>query len=181
MRRLILLLVLPLAACWEGDSFYTASDSRPALPPGAYRAVPADKPSEAKSVQVSMLPNGMTSMVGDGGNNAVGFAPLGGSFFTMWFQHSDGGREALYALFQADRGHYRLIVPFCERTAAIASAAGAQIVKDPKMTTCRFQTRAQLEDGLRHLEGRQQDVVDFIPTGANNPAGSRAGATRQRS
>jgi hypothetical protein len=164
VRKLILLFLLPLAGCWEGDSFYTASDSRPALPPGTYRVVPDDHSAKPETVKVSMLPDGMTAMGDKDSSNAVGFAPLNGSYFVMWMiQDRDRPHEALYALFQSERGHYRLLAPFCDRTKAIAAAAGAEVKTDPKLTTCRFQTRAQLEDAFRHLEGQKVDSVDFIP------------------
>ena len=161
--RLIVLLVLPLAACWAGDSFYVASDSRPALPPGDYRAIPSDKPADAQLVRVSIRSDGMTTITDRDGDHIMGFAPLGGVYFAMWYRDDASSREAVYALFQSERGHYRLLIPICDRTRAIAAAAGAQVVTDPKLTTCQFKTRAQLEDGLRHLEGTNLDSVDFIP------------------
>jgi hypothetical protein len=163
VRRLIALLALSLSACWGGATFYTASDARPALPAGTYRAVPSDgKPAE--TVRVSIRADGMTSIAGKDDGDLVGFASLGGSDFAMWYPDPDDSKSAVYGLFRAEGGHYRLTVPFCERTTAIATAAGATVVKDPKMTTCAFQTRAQLEDGLRHLEGQTGDVVEFIPS-----------------
>jgi hypothetical protein len=176
--RLILLLALPLASCWEGDSFYAASDSRPALPPGTYRAVPSDHPDDANQVRVSIREDGMTSITDRDGDHGVGFAPLGGSYFVMWYRDEGTSREALYALFQSEPGHYRLLVPICDKTRAIAAAAGAQIMPDPKLVTCRFQTRAQLEDGLRHLEGQEIDSVDFIP--AKSSVAPRPGKASRR-
>jgi hypothetical protein len=162
--RLIVLLVLPLSACWAGDSFYVASDSRPALPAGEYRAIPSDKPADAQLVRVSMRSDGMSTIKDRDGDHVLGFAPLGGSYFAMWYRGDGSSREALYALFQSEPGHYRLLVPFCNKTSAIAVAAGAQVVADPKLMTCQFKTRAQLEDGLRGLEGTKLDSVDFIPS-----------------
>ena len=164
MRKLILILALPLAACWEGDSFYAASDSRPALPPGTYRAVPSEQPQDAEQVRVSIREDGMTSITDRDGDHRIGFAPLDGSYFVMWYRDEGSSHEAVYALFQRDQGHYRLRVPICDKTRVIAAAAGAQVVTDPKLTTCHFQTRDQLEDGLRHLEGQEIASVDFIPT-----------------
>ena len=165
MRRLILLLLaLSLSGCWEGDNFYTASDSRPALPPGDYRAVPSDKPAEAQLIRVSTRDDGMTSITDRDGDHIMGFAPLGGSYFATWYREDESGKGAVYALLQSERGHYRLFIPICDKTRAIAAAAGAQIVTDPKVTTCAFKTRAQLEDGLRRLEGQNIDSVEFIAT-----------------
>jgi hypothetical protein len=165
--RLIVLLIVPLASCWGGLTFYTASEARPALPPGVYRAVPADEPKQAETVRVSILGNGMTSIAGKGDANVVGFVRLDPSYFVMWQPDADGGPGAIYALLHAERAHYRLIIPFCERTMAIATAAGAELTKDPKIKVCSFKTRAQLEDGLRHLEGQKQDAVDFLPLAPN--------------
>lgn len=173
MRRLIGLLALPLAACWGGATFYTASDARPALPPGTYRAAPSDgKPPE--TVRVSIRADGMTSISGKDDGDLVGFAPLGGSDFVMWYPDPEDGKSAVYSLFRAEGGHYRLMVPLCERTVAIATAAGGTVVKDPKVTTCTFQTRAQLEDGLRHLDGQIGDVVEFTPTAPTPTHGRHA-------
>jgi hypothetical protein len=155
---------LPLAACWAGDNFYAASESRPALPPGVYRAVPADKPGDAQLIRVSIRSDGMTSMTDRDGDHIMGFAPLGGSYFVMWYREEESSRGTLYALLQSEGRRYRLLIPFCDKTRAIAAAAGAQIVTDPKLTTCTFKTRAQLEDGLRRLEGQEIDSVEFIPT-----------------
>jgi len=163
VRRLILLLALPLAACWAGDSFYAASDSQPALPPGTYRAIPSDRPAEANLVRVSIRGDGMTTITDKDGDHALGFSPLGGPYFVMWYREDEHRPEALYALFQNERHRYRLLVPFCDKTKAIAAAAGAQVVIDPKLTTCQFKTRAQLENGLRRLEGTKLDSVEFVP------------------
>ena len=168
--RLILLFALPLGSCWGGQTFYTASEARPALPPGVYRAVPLDQSEKPETVRVSILGNGMTSIAGKGDANVVGFVPLDPSYFVMWQPDAEGGPGAIYALLHAERGHYRLIIPFCERTLAIATAAGAELTKDPKIKVCSFKTRAQLEDGLRHLEGLKRDAVDFLPTADNRPA-----------
>jgi hypothetical protein len=164
VRLLILLLALPLAACWTGDSFYAASDSRPALPPGDYKSVPSDKPADAQLVRVTIRGDGMTSIADRDGDHIMGFAPLGGSYFVLWYRDDENKQATLYALFQSERGHFRVLVPFCDKTRAVAVAAGAQVVTDPKLTTCTFKTRAQLEDGLRRLEGQNIDAVDFIPT-----------------
>jgi hypothetical protein len=170
MRWLILLFALPLAGCWEGDIFYATSDSRPALPPGTYHVVPTDDPADAGTAQVSILDNGMTQIRDDKGINAVGFAPLGSSSFVAWIPEQEEG-WALYALFQKERGRYRFVIPFCDKTKVIAAAAGAQIAPDPKVAICRFRTRAQLEDGLRHLEGRKVDSIEFVLTAANPRGG----------
>lgn len=172
MRRLILLLALPLAGCWEGGIFYAASESRPALPPGVYQIVPTDDPADTGTAQVSMLNNGMTQIGDEKGTNVVGFAPLGGSYFVMWLPQQEQS-WALYALFQTEAGRYRFVVPFCDKTKAIAAAAGAKVAPDPKIPICRFRTRAQLEDGLRHLEGRKIDSIEFIPMAATSSGGAR--------
>jgi hypothetical protein len=179
IRALIFLLALPLAACWGGAVFYSASDARPALPPGVYRTLPSSEPDQAETVRVSIRADGMTRIVGKG-DEIVGFAPLGGPYFAMWSVEREDGNSAIYALFEAKQGHYRLIIPFCERTTAIAAAAGARIVKDPKTTLCTFETRAQLEDGLRHLEGQTQDLVDFLPVAANSLPPSRSPARHKK-
>jgi hypothetical protein len=164
LRLLVLLLALPLAACWTGDSFYAASDSRPALPPGDYKSVPTDRPADAQLVRVSIRGDGMTAITDRDGDHIMGFAPLGGPYFAMWFREDESKQETLYALFQAEGGRYRALIPFCDKTRDVAVAAGAQVVIDPKLTTCAFKTRAQLEDGLRRLEAQEIDAVDFIPT-----------------
>ncbi|HEX4738182.1 MAG TPA: hypothetical protein VH331_11540 [Allosphingosinicella sp.] len=171
MRRLILLLVLPLAGCWEGGVFYAASESLPALPPGTYRSIPSDHPEDAKIVRVSIRKDGMTTIVDKEATNTLGFAPLGGAYFVMWLPDEERD-QAVYALFERKQGRYRILVPICDRTKAIATAAGATVAIDPKVTTCRFKTRPQLEDGLRHLEGREMDSVELIPM---PPAGGAAG------
>jgi hypothetical protein len=165
--RSILLLALPLASCWGGQTFYTPSETRPALPPGVYRAVPVDEPKQAETVRVSILGNGMTSIAGKGDANVVGFVPLDASYFVMWQPDAEGGPGAIYALLHAERGHYRLIIPFCEKTMPIAMAAGAEVTKDPKVKVCSFKTRAQLEDGLRHLEAEKRNAVDLLPMAGN--------------
>jgi hypothetical protein len=143
------------------------SETRPALPPGVYRAVPLDEPKQAETVRVSILGNGMTSIAGKGDANVVGFVPLDASYFVMWQPDAEGGPGAIYALLHAERGHYRLIIPVCESTMAVAVAAGAEVTKDPKVKVCSFKTRAQLEEGLRHLEAEQRNVVDFLPLAPN--------------
>jgi hypothetical protein len=172
-RRAILLLVLPLAACWEGDNFYAIAETRPALPAGTYRFVPPGN-SAPETLKVSILPNGMTSLVDDKQSGSIaGFAPLGGSYFVMWLQDAERSHDTPYMLFQSENGHYRVILPVCTETRDIAVAAGAQVITDPKITTCRFATRAQLEDGLRRLESRNLEAAELI-------AMSRGAATPMR-
>jgi hypothetical protein len=72
-----------------------------------------------------------------------------------------------------------MILPVCKETKDIALAAGAQVVTDPKITTCRFATRAQLEDGLRRLENQKIDAAELIPIGRPAAPPSRPGS-RQR-
>jgi hypothetical protein len=164
-RSLVFLLLLPLAACWEGDRFYALAEARPALPAGTYRLVPPDR-SPPETIRVAILPNGMTSLDDDKHSGIVaGFAPLGGSYFVMWLQNQESDHDTPYMLFQSEDGHYRLTLPACTETRDIALAAGAQVVVDPKVTTCRFATRAQLEDGLRRLEVRKLDAAELIPVG----------------
>jgi hypothetical protein len=135
-----------------------------------YRLLPPDH-SKPETVKVSALPNGMTSFDNDkDSGNVAGFVPLGGSYFVMWLQDEERSHDTPYMLFQSENGHYRMTLPLCTETRDIAVAAGAQVLTDPKITTCRFSTRAQLEDGLRRLENRKLDSAELIPIGRHGAA-----------
>jgi hypothetical protein len=168
MRHLLIaLLSLALGSCWFGDRLYADSDARSALVPGFYRvSAPGEKPGE---VRISILPNGLTQMADSDGSGAdiYGFAPLDPQRGTFVGWHGDdkgsGSAEGkqLYLLGQRrNDGSFVIYVPFCDGAEAqIARRTGASIEGDGKPgnpETCRFRSRAALENALRQLRPTDQ-------------------------
>jgi hypothetical protein len=172
MRTILAALAaLLLSGCWLGDSFYTASDARPAIPAGNYRGVNSNG-DPAPAIAVAILPDGMTRIARgpDQPPMVVGFAPLddsGRNFVTWAAETSIPGRTgngSLYGLLQrADNGDFLYHVPVCEDSEAAARAAGAAVeapADGPK--TCRFPDRARLENALRQLRPDPADDSKII-------------------
>jgi hypothetical protein len=164
-----LCLLLALAGCWTGDAFYTAAESRPALPAGDY-ATTSVTPEETGRVRVSIRRDSMTLITPIGADGApdpgdsivLGFAPLGGDRFAAWLTDVDGrnlaGDTVPYGLLRrGEGGEFRLIVPACT-----GNEAGAAVIRDAETIICHFATRAALEAALRAL-GEGGHVIRLTP------------------
>lgn len=166
---LLLFALVPLAGCWMGGHFYTAAESRPAIAPGVYRVSGGDP--RRGPVRVSLRPDGLTRIAAVDGKEApsvMGFAPLDGSGrrFVMWQQEEDAGSEAdgvAYGLIERQGRSYLLLLPVCERSRAVAVAAGATVSAEPKVTICLFPDRAKLEAALRAVKPDQGERVRLTP------------------
>jgi hypothetical protein len=167
--RLLLIALLPfaLAGCWTGTRLYSASDARPVIPPGAYKAVSPDADSE--TFQVSILPNGMTQF-GDGEDkDEYGFAPLDPAkgMFVAWEIERDSSahenatnENQTYALVvRQPNGTFLAYLPSCtDEEAEIARKNGA-VVESGIAPTCAFVTRAGLEQALRALPQDEKSAM----------------------
>ena len=152
----ILLLTLLLAACWTGNALYSDTDARPALAAGIYRMEAGD---EIEEVRVSILSTGLTQIESKGEKGVYGFAPLseGGQAFVAWFKTDDepGAGEQFYTLVERQPdGRVTFYQPTCGgEEASIARGEGATV--DTGMAaTCRFPSRASLENAMRQLRPR---------------------------
>ncbi|HEX8263768.1 MAG TPA: hypothetical protein VF547_12940 [Allosphingosinicella sp.] len=151
------LLPLVLTACWVGEPFYAAEEVRAPIAPGLYRTAGTESPSDRSRYRVSVRRDGYTSLaqLDAGETTTVGFAPLPGEagVFVAWFQESvEKGWEPgtlPYGLLERRGREYRLSFPMCRETRALAEAAGAVFLPDPKTPLCRFADRKSLEAGLR--------------------------------
>ena len=156
---LVALLAVALGGCWMGTNLYAASDARPALPSGVYRAV--EPGGSAKVYRVSLLPNGLTQL--DDGKDKIpyGFAPLdaGGRNYVAWLQidedHASQGASAPNQFFgllvRRAGGTFVAYAPSCKDAAAkLARASGASVQAGVR-PACRFPTRAALRKALRLL------------------------------
>lgn len=173
MRRLRgpagLCLLLALAACWTGETFYTVAESRPALPVGDY-ATTSVTPDETGRVRVAIRRDSMTLITPIGTDGApdagdaivLGFAPLGGGRFAAWLTEVDGGSLAgdtvPYGLLaRGEGGEFRLTIPACT-----GDEAGAAVIRDAETAVCHFATREALETALRAL-GDGGHVIRLTP------------------
>ena len=190
LSALALLLLLP--GCWFGGDFYTASDLRPALPPGRYRVEPlTPRPGEedpGKTLVVSVRGDGFTEFVPveqdgreDRSETAIaGFVPVDetNTAFAAWFELPPGGPPAQngavgspdlrpYALLRRDPdGSYRFLILSCPGPIeAIARAAGAR-PSELAPSVCIFPDRASLEAGLRSVPADFDDGLRFVPVPA---------------
>jgi len=163
MRKLIAAaFALLLSGCWMGSNLYSASDARPAMPPGLYRLEGIE--SENPTGRVLNLPNGMTQF-GDGDERLlIGFVPLDaeGRIFASWVpDHAvDRAAEPVVIFNLVERlgdDVYIFYLPTCDgEDREIARAAGAVVELGPSVTTCTFDSRASLEDALRRLRPRPE-------------------------
>ena len=169
------LLALPLlAGCWTGTSFYAPQEVRAPIAPGIYRTVGTGSPSNQGRYRLSIRGDGYTSVAQvDGSETTVaGFAPLPGRDgpFVAWFQESvEKGWEPgtmPYGLLERRGREYVLSFPMCSETRALAEAAGAVFLPDPKVPLCRFSDRASLEAGLRRAaEEGPMESLRLVPAG----------------
>jgi hypothetical protein len=169
---LIALLAFALAGCWAGLNLYSASDARPAISPGVYKAT-SDREVE-RVYRVSILPNGLTQFDTGEKKEIYGFAPLdaAGRTFVGWM-NLDGepaapgeAKEAnqIYALVvRQPRGGFIVYAPECRDEAGeIARRSGATVEKG-ESNVCLFPTRANLEAALRLLPRDERSALKLEP------------------
>jgi hypothetical protein len=148
-----------LGGCWMGTSLYTASDARPAIPSGVYRAL--EPSGSTKTYRISVLANGLTQL--DDGEDKIpyGFAPLDadGRTFVAWLEiGKDRGvqdrsepNQFFGLLVRQPSGTFVAYAPSCRDVGArIAHESGATI-RAGSPAECRFPSRAALEKALRLL------------------------------
>ncbi|MDQ8756573.1 hypothetical protein RCO27_10050 [Sphingosinicella sp. LHD-64] len=161
MRNLILVAAFLISGCWTGDMFYAATELRAPVAPGDYRLLSPDGQSD--DARVSILPDGLTRFTprDDREPVGVGFATLDADrgIFVAWV--ATIGEEAapsdttVYGLLEArPDGEYAILMPSCLEMETLATSAGATIVPDSKVRSCRFPDRASLETALRQLVPR---------------------------
>ena len=165
---LIALLAIALQGCWIGFNLYSASDARPAIPPGVYMASARDEP--LRVYRVSMLPDGMTQFDTGEKKETYGFAPLERDTYVGWMQVEDEPRAGeskdanqMYGLAvrQAD-GALFIYAPECrDEGAEIARKHGATIESGISLT-CQFQTRASLEAAMRPLPRDNRSALKLV-------------------
>ena len=174
VARLLALVpaALLLASCWTGAPFYSRAELRAPVPPGLYRTVAPDSPTERDSYRVSVRGDGYTAFARvDGGDTGiVGFVPLPGSdvMFVAWFEEGGARGEddsvRAYGLLQRRGSEFLVSFPMCSETRAMAEAAGAQFLPDPKVPLCRFPDRAALESALRRVAAQgPTETLRLVP------------------
>ena len=161
MRAILALAAaLLLAGCWLGESLYTASESRPALPPGRYDIANVQGAIDGGPVDVSIRPSGLTRVADnrDQEITQLGFAPLpdAGGDHVIWVVdrlRDDGPRTMYGRLRRVGEGDYLLVFPECRRDQA-AARTGRATVAGPETgsQSCTFPDRAGLEAALRRIE-----------------------------
>jgi hypothetical protein len=173
MRLLLIApLAFALAGCWAGLNLYSASDARPAIPPGLYKAT---SDGEAERVyRVSILPNGLTQFDTGEKKEIYGFVPLdaAGGSFVGWMNLDEDPAAAgetkeanqVYALVVSQpRGGFIAYAPECRDEAGeIARRSGATVEKG-ESNVCFFRTRASLEAALRLLPRDEGSALKLDP------------------
>jgi hypothetical protein len=166
--------VLLLAGCWTGAPFYSQAELRAPIPPGLYRTIGTDSPSDQSRYRVSLRPDGYTSFArNDGGDTGVvGFVPLAGgeNLFVAWFEEGgargDDESSRAYGLLQRRGREFLISFPMCSETRALAEAAGALFQPDPKVPLCRFPDRASLEAALKSVAAMgPTESLRLVPIG----------------
>ncbi|HYI47205.1 MAG TPA: hypothetical protein VEX35_01960 [Allosphingosinicella sp.] len=170
---------LLLAGCWEGESLHSAADARPAIEPGLYRTVSETGEVSPSVLRISTQADGMTRFQAvPGGENewmTIGFAPLDpeGRAFAAWTVPGgiiEGGSAVTYGLLRrGGDGSYVYIVPMCDRSAAIAGAAGGGL-EGRDAPVCRFTSRASIEAALRALPADAQALGEVVRLVRADPA-----------
>ena len=167
MRRLLIaLLPFCLTGCWTGFNLYSASDARPAIPPGVYRANTEE--AADKVYRVSVLPNGMTRFDGGEKNLTYGFAPLDRSTFVAWMQ-LDGEPPAvaekhepnqIYGLMvhQPDDA-FVIYAPSCSDAAGNVAKRSGAAIESGTPPSCNFTSRASLERALHEVPRDDADAL----------------------
>jgi len=167
MRKLIAAaFALLLPGCWLGDGLYSATDARPALPPGLYRLV-FEGEEESETARVSIMADGMTRIEGTRDAAIIGFVPLDaeGRRFAQWNEVADrlprpGFSEFYLLVERRPGGEYVFYYPTCEdEEREVARSAGATVEPTPNIAICRFSSRASLETALRRLRPDSAHVV----------------------
>jgi hypothetical protein len=172
--RLLALLpaVFLLAGCWTGAPFYAQAELRSPVPPGLYRTVGTDSPSDHDRYRVSVRRDGYTSFARiDGGDTGVaGFVRLPGSkaLYVTWFEEGgargDDDSIRAYGLLERRGGEFLVSFPMCSETRAMAEAAGALFLPDPKVPLCRFPDRASLEAALERVAAEgPMETLRLVP------------------
>ena len=165
MRFLILAAALMLTGCWMGDGLYSSGDARQAIPAGIYRATARDEKPHLE--RVTLLPNGMTTIGDEDGNNLYGFAPLDSDNrrFVAWYRKDEASpddRAQLYMLLER-RSANEFVFSFPQCNGAlreIAQGAGATVEKST-VDTCLFPTRASVEAAMRQVQ-ISGDVIRMV-------------------
>lgn len=182
MRAFLLCWLLLLAGCWTGGPFYQPSDAVAVIPAGDYDTTFTESPDadgESGIAQVSIGPDGLTTIAGegprmeDGSALVMGFAPLAGSRdrFVAWIVHAhrfdrSGERNAYALLVREADGAFRLHVPACVPgpMRAIAEAAGAipSRRQEDDLFDCRFPDHASLLAALRRFDADRPEIVETL-------------------
>lgn len=170
MRSLLVLAAaLSLSGCWTGLELFSASDARPALPPGLYRA--SSRGDADRIYRVSIMPNGRTRFDGGEKIEVYGFAPLGPNSdeYAAWLEieadpsgrHVPDEVNQIYGLLVRNRdGTFSVYLPDCsEATAEIARRNGATVAN----SECRFRSRAALAAALRELPRDKEKALELQP------------------
>ena len=178
--RLLALLpaVVLLWGCWTGAPFYSRAELRAPVPPGLYRTIGTDSPSDHDRYRVSVRRDGYTSFARiDGGDTALaGFVPLPGSrtLFVAWFEEGGarGNDDSIraYGLLERRGREFLASFPMCSETRAMAEAAGAVFLPDPKVPLCRFPDRASLEAALKRVAAEgPTETLRLVPIRKSGP------------
>ena len=171
MRLLFALAALLLCSCWEGERFYTHDEARAVIAPGTYRLLRPDG-STMGEYRVSRRADGMT-VIPD--FSVAGFVPLDreNHFYLTWFEtisgYSPAPGDTVYGLLERQGSDYRLLVPTCEDTRAIATAFGATVQEMRLPMPCKFPDRTSLEAGIRGLIPRINESYRLVPVRGVRP------------
>jgi hypothetical protein len=163
MRNLTLLaLILPLAGCWSGNSFYSPSEAVQAIPAGRYQVVHIrgprsenDEESYGERIDISYKADGRAVIEGmEGGDSDNSLLVKLGDQPGLYVVQADLGARlpklgsSLFALVNVIPDGYQLSVPKCDqKRAAFWNKAIVGGVLGGKLI-CKFTNRADFETAM---------------------------------
>jgi hypothetical protein len=163
MRNLALLaLIIPLAGCWSGNSFYATSEGVQAIPAGKYEVfyvygpkTKSDEASYGERVNISYKADGRAVIEGmEGGDSDNSLLVKLGEKPGLYVVQADLGAQlpkigsSLYALVNVTPDGYQLAVPKCDQKRAafwdraiVSGLLGGKLI-------CKFSNSADFETAM---------------------------------
>jgi hypothetical protein len=163
LRHLLsLALIVPLAGCWSGNSFYALSEGVQAIPAGRYEVVevrgPLTKSNDAsygERIKISYKADGRAVIEGaEGGDSDNSLLVKLGEQPGLYVVQAELGAKipkigsSLYALVNLTPGGYQIAVPKCDQKRAAfwdKAIVGGLLGGKP---VCKFSTRAAFETAM---------------------------------
>ncbi|MBY8825277.1 hypothetical protein [Sphingomonas colocasiae] len=176
MWRSIAVLIAPLllAACWEGEPWYPATEGQAVIPAGDYRLVEPGAPPEGDEILlVAGNDDGSQSVTVETPWRIVSvpFGPAAERNYLVQMQKMGGkGHDlgASFLLMQVRDGRYLItILPCGGSVRAAVERAGGFVSSDPNSApTCNFRDRALVESQLKAflaMPDRPAPDMELVP------------------